>query len=117
MFKSEENRTFTREVKFMLPVEGGFRPQSFSATFLIPPIEEFLELAVAGSAEDFRIRMLRRAIVDLSGILDDADKPQPYSEGLRDWLLDFPFIRFASMHAYVSGLSAIALQRIAARSH
>ncbi len=102
MFKLTSNPTFKRDVTISVPVDGGFREETFEATFRVLPISQFKEFDV-GTLEG-QETFLRKVIAGLAGITDDAGKPVPYNDKLRDEMIDFSFIRSPLMKAYEQGI-------------
>lgn len=102
MFKLTSNPTFTRTVTINIPVDGGFKEETFEATFRALPISQFKEFDV-GTLEG-QEGFLRKVIAKLGDITDEAGKPVPYNDKLRDEMIDFSFIRAPLMKSYEQGI-------------
>ncbi|MEE2916662.1 MAG: hypothetical protein VYB32_06265 [Pseudomonadota bacterium] len=102
MFTVTDTYTFTRPVKVLVPANGGHDQQEFKATFRVIPVDEQdgYDLGTAEGSSAF----LRAIIVELSDLVDGNDEPLPYSEGLRDRLLRFQFIRVALTTTYFDAI-------------
>lgn len=102
MFRVDPNPQFTHEVKISVPVNGGFAPQSFKATFRVLDAGEAaaFDLTDADGSTDF----LRRVLVSLDDIVDANDAQVPYNDQLRDQLLGLPYVRLALARTYFDAL-------------
>lgn len=105
MFKVTSEPQFTHTIKVMVPTDGGHMEQSFKATFRVIPIED---LAAEDDAEDKaagQLRTLRKVIVSFGDLVGDDDQPLPYSDALRDQLLEVPYVRIALLRTYLSAVT------------
>lgn len=104
MFKVVQNRTFTTKVSVMVPVDGGHDLQTFDCKFLVVPADEaekhdlrtgegtkeVLKLAVVGFGDD---------------LIGEDEKPLPFSDKLRDALInDYP-TRQGLIGAYLAAVT------------
>ena len=102
MFKITDELTFKREVKFLVPVDGGHETHSLDFTFRVLEIDED-ELLIEGGIR----AVLKKVIVKIDGMLDDDDRPIPYSDKMRDRLLGKRFIELAALKAYSEACSKV----------
>lgn len=103
MFRIADRPEFTHTVTVSMPVDGGFEEQSFKARFALLPSSEVDDLKVdtAAGMKDF----LRRVIVSFDDIVNDAGDPIPYSDKLRDTVLDQQPARLALFRTYFAAVS------------
>lgn len=97
MFKIIDNPEFTHEVPVMVPTDGGHAEQRMKVRFRV--IEED-EIALDVSVADGTKAFLRRAVVTIEDLVDPADRPVPWSDAVRDRLLQLPYVRMALLRAY-----------------
>jgi hypothetical protein len=103
MFKVEANPTFKKKVEIRMPtMGGGYTDSSFFATYNLLTVEEINGFDLM-KAED-TTRFLQRIIVDLSDITDEAGKPLPYNDTLRDQVLNHPIARRGLVDTYWDGI-------------
>lgn len=102
MFKITNDPTFSHAVEVFVPVDGGHDKQTFRATFNVLPSdkERTFDLQTAEGSDAF----LRAIVRGMDELVDQANKPVPYSEGLRDQLLQLPFVRQALVRTYYAGI-------------
>jgi len=98
MFKITDNPTFTRTVTIRVPADGGYISETLTAVFNVLPVTEMnsFDLATEKGARAF----LTAAIHSLDDIGDENGKPLPYSDQLRDKVLDLPYARAALAEEY-----------------
>ncbi|WP_342237174.1 hypothetical protein [Inquilinus sp. OTU3971] len=97
----DENPTFKRPVKAQKPADGGFETVSFDATFRLlglDELEQFDTTTVAGTTQ-----FLQSVVVDLAGVLDQNKQPIPYSDRLRDRVVNTHYARAALIQEYFDG--------------
>ena len=82
--------------------EGAEAPQTLRTTFRAIPEDEILDHDV--STPDGFKAFLRRVVVKFHDLVDDADQPVPYSDALRDQVLNFIHIRNALNRGYFDAL-------------
>lgn len=80
MFKIVETRTFTHDVKIMLPVDDGFVEETLKTTFNYLP------------ADQLGPGFLEKAVVTFLDLVDDNDQPVTCTPELRAKLLASPNI-------------------------
>lgn len=78
MFKIVETRTFTHDVKIMLPVDGGFVEETLKTTFNYLP------------ADQLGPGFLEKAVITFCDLEDDTGKPVQCTDELRAKLLASP---------------------------
>ena len=103
MFIIDEEPKFTHTVKAQVPVDGGFKEQSFKATFRVLPPEEIdkFDLTSTEGSSDF----LRRVIVGLDDVAGPDKKPISYSDELRDKVIALPYARAALATGYFKAIA------------
>uniref|UniRef100_A4WS46 Uncharacterized protein n=1 Tax=Cereibacter sphaeroides (strain ATCC 17025 / ATH 2.4.3) TaxID=349102 RepID=A4WS46_CERS5 len=102
MFKIVADPRFTHVVPVLVPVDGGHVEQTFRATFRVLPTTEAdrHELTTTAGMDAF----LRAIVVGLEDIEDEEGRPLPYSDGLRDRVLDPIYVKLAVLRAYNAAL-------------
>lgn len=98
MLKLAGEATFTHEIVAHAPVDGGIEEQRFKATFRVIPVDDLSKFKL-GTAEG-TASFLRRAIVKLDELADERGNPVPYSDRVRDQVLNLPHARAALAKAY-----------------
>lgn len=108
MFKLSTDPRFTHTVKVQVPVDGGHKEQSFKATFRVLPLDQ-LKAAddEAGDEQAYQETTLRKVIVGLDDLVDDADQPIDYSDAIRDQLIGVPYVRIALMQTYIRAITKV----------
>ena len=103
MFKVTDDPTFTHRVTIMVPVDGGHAEQTLQTTFRAIPDEEAdgFDLNEVSGIKEF----LKRIIVSMDDLAGADDKPMPYSDGLRDKLLELPYFRLGNVRAYSAAMT------------
>ncbi len=101
MFKVTEERTFTRSVPVMVPTDGGHTKETFKATYRVVDIEELDDTHTLEGQQ----RVLRRVVVSMDELVDDAGAEMPYSDELRDKLIRVPFVRSALLQTYMQAVT------------
>lgn len=103
MFKLASDPQFTHTVPVLVPTDGGHREESIRARFRalgLDRIEELLKDNKKGVSA-----VLQAAIVALEDLVDEANQPVPYSDAVRDQLLNTPYARDALFRAYTAALA------------
>lgn len=104
-YKINRNPTFTHEVEFQEPVDGGFETRSFRATFRIDT-EDDEEGLNPRDAEAVKTFIAHRWIgVPEGELVDDHGKPLPWSDKLRDQLIAIPYVRLGLLAAYFKAIT------------
>ena len=103
MFKATTDRRFTARCKAFVPVNGGHREEPFKATFRVLDTEQLenYDLTNKMGTDDF----LRAVIMELDEIGDEQGNPVPYSEDLRDVVMNDPMARTALIRGYFDNIS------------
>ena len=78
MFKMVENPEFTHDVPVMVPIDNGHREEKFRARFRAIPEALANELIEGEDAKPF----LRRIVVEIMDVVDEADQKVPYTEAM-----------------------------------
>ncbi len=99
MFKIDDAPEFTHTVRVMTPVDGGHREDSFKARFKVVEEDENQGDLAAFSPETIKDH-LRRIVVGMEDLADDAGKAIPYSDEVRERMLRLPHVRLALLRAY-----------------
>lgn len=101
MFKVSSEPKFTHDVTAVVPVDGGHENMTFKVTFRVVPIEQL------GSADsnETQAESLKKIVVHMDDMVDENDQPLPYSDALRDKLIEMPFFRYAVMQAYLAAVT------------
>ncbi|WP_303362491.1 hypothetical protein [Paracoccus sp. (in: a-proteobacteria)] len=89
-------------MKVRVPVDGGFADQEFTATFRVLPWSEVEKL------DTDPVQLLRAIWIGWDGIVDDDGQPIPFSDALRDQLIDTLYIRAATVTVYVNAMTGVA---------
>lgn len=98
MFRLSDDPTFTVEVEVRTPSDGGRRKESLTVTYRVVPLDR-------AACHDFTTEageraFLEDAVAEIGGVVDDKDKPVPWSHELRDRLFGLPYVRTALYKAY-----------------
>ena len=101
-FKLISDPTFSRTVKIKVPVDGGFEDQSIKATFRVLSAEtiEKAELATGQGSTKF----LKDVLVKLDDIVGEDGQPVPYSDKLRDQIIQLPYVRRPLHDEFFAGI-------------
>lgn len=103
MFKVTREPKFTHEVKVMVPTDGGHEQQTFKATFKVMPLDE---LADNNTNTDSGQRgVLKKVVTDMSDLIGEDDQALPYSDELRDRMIEVPYVRVALFQTYLAALT------------
>lgn len=106
MFKVVSDRTFTHDVEVLTPVDGGHEKQTFKATFALVPLDEVK--AVNTNAADDVTAFLTKVVRHMADLVDENKQPVPYSDTLRDQLIQQADVRTGLMRAYSKALNKAA---------
>jgi hypothetical protein len=103
MFKVATEPTFQHTIKARVPVDGGFRDESFKATYRVlePEKIEAIDMGSTQGTLDF----LRTIVVRLDDIGDAEGKAVEYSDEVLEQVLKLPYARRALITAYFEGVS------------
>lgn len=101
MFKIAKEPTFTRTVTVCVPIDGGHSNQSMKVTFRVLSTDQ---LSTLGGNEG-QIEDLRRLIVSMDDLVNEADEPVAYSDPIRDQLIAVPYVRLALLQSYIEAVS------------
>jgi hypothetical protein len=103
MFKLAKSHTFTHEVKVRTPVDGGYSDEKFKATFELLTVDERVkyDLRTPDGSKDFLVRAIRR----LDELTDEKGEPLPYSDEVRDQVINLPHVRVALAAAYFEAVA------------
>lgn len=101
--KLAANPTFKHKVRASVPIDGGFRDETFEATFnvLSPDKMEEFDLTTGSGTTEF----LKAAIVSLGDLAGEDGLTLPYSDEVRDQVLALPYARTALIVAYGKGVA------------
>ncbi|MEJ0012890.1 MAG: hypothetical protein WDM94_09730 [Bauldia sp.] len=113
MFTLTTNLAFTHAVSVNVPSNGGFRVETFKATFRVLSVDEVAQFAPSSSADTRKF--LQAAIITLDDLVDDAGVAIPYSDSLRDQVIDLPFARLALIHTYIEAVTKTRVARNSSR--
>lgn len=98
MFRIVDRPEFTHEVPVQVPVDGGWKAETLKARFrILPEAEEDTgDLYSTEASKEY----LRRILVRLDDLVDEAGKPVEYSDEMRERVLALPYARLALIRAY-----------------
>ena len=102
MFKIAKTPRFTHVVPIKVPVDGGFDEQTIRATFEVITDDEFASFDTM-TAEGLK-DLVRKILVRLDDMVDEQGKPLPYSDDLRDQLLELPYMRLGLLRGYQAAM-------------
>ncbi|AZV77933.1 hypothetical protein EBB79_08510 [Parasedimentitalea marina] len=107
MFNVVTVPTFSRTVKVKVPDGDGHLEQSFKGLFKVVPSDqsEGLDWFETEGVKEF----LREVMISADDLVDDKEKPIPYSEEIREGLLNLPYVRMALLKTYTTALIQDAL--------
>lgn len=107
MFIISQKSSYTWPVTVEFPVDGGkVEKQTFDAEFKRIPqtrINEIHEVVQKGQTSD--PELAREVLIGWSGVNDGNGEAVPFSEGMRDQLLDIPLVAAAVVMAWLNSLS------------
>lgn len=103
MFIVTDNPTFTHTVEAMVPTDGGHEKQGFRVTYNVVAGEAYekCDLSTREGSDDF----LKKVIVKLDDIAGADGKPLPYSDALRDKVINLPWARRAIVKGYFAAVN------------
>lgn len=101
MFKIVDHPEFTHDVPVLVPIDGGHREEKFKCRFRLASEEETAELSVIDAGKPF----LRRVIVQIFDVVDEAGEALVWSDELRERLIDLPFVRAGLARAYFAAIA------------
>lgn len=103
MFTIAKEPTFTHEVTARMPVDGGFREESFKATFRVidPEEAQAFDLTTTEGSSGF----LKRVVVKLHEIGDAEGKPIEWSDEVLAAVLRLPWARAALARTYFGAIA------------
>lgn len=106
MFKVVSNRTFIHDVTVTMPIDGGFSKETLKVTY------NYLETAEARTFDlnspEGSTDFVKRIVAKLDDVFDDAGKSLPYSETLRDLIINMPNARTAIVQGYFAAIAKAA---------
>ena len=106
MFKLVENPEFTHDVPVMVPIDDGHREEKFRARFRAIPEELSNELLADEAVKaDAGKGFLRRIVVKVMDVVDEAGQEVPWSEAMFEQMIALPFVRAGLSAAYFRALS------------
>lgn len=100
MFKITTEPKFTHKVTIFVPIDGGHKEESFSATFRVLDIDDVTALGTLSEQSD----VLSRALVGFADVIDDEGNAVAYSDEMRDRLIATPYVRIGLLTAYSQAL-------------
>lgn len=100
MFKVSSEPRFTHTVTACVPVDGGHENMTFKCTFRVVPLEQ-----LGGEDNETQAESLKKIVTHMDDLLDDADQPLPYSDAIRDKLIEVPYVRYAMMQTYLAAVT------------
>lgn len=104
MFVISKSDSYTWPVKINIPTDGGkFNPQTFDAKFKRLPQSRIDDITKPGEFD--AVAVAREILLDWSGINDESGQAVPFSEAMRDQLLDIPRFAASILSAYIESLS------------
>ena len=109
MLKVTSNPTFTHTVDVLIPINGGHEKQSLKVTFRVIDSDEEQDEKHDLNTITGSLAFCRDVIVSFDDMVDEADKPLPYSDALRDQLLKKPYIRTPIARAYYDAVTKATL--------
>jgi hypothetical protein len=105
MFILQTEPRWTWPVVVRAPAEAGaFTEHRFSGVWRLLPAEDRDELGKTESGTD---DLLRRSIVELRDIQDEAGQPVQHSTALVDALIAIPWVRRGLIAAYAEALAGV----------
>lgn len=102
MFKLSKKPEFTHDVAVNVPVDGGHEEQSVKARYRVISDDEAATFD-AGTTEGLT-KFLKRVVVRIDDVVDDAGKPITWSEELFEQLLGLAYVRLGLWQGYLKGI-------------
>lgn len=104
MLRLAKEPRFTHAVAAAVPVDGGHREETFTATFRVIPYDEAEELA-RSDLDGFFSRIL----VECGDLEDEKGRPIVWDEEVRAQLLELRYVQLALVGAYFAGIGKARL--------
>lgn len=106
MFKVVSERVFTHEVTVLSPADGGYEKSTIKATYLFLPADEVAKYNMSVAADT--TAFLKRTVRHLDDLVDENKNPLPYSDALRDTLINMVDVRQALCRGYFEAVQKVA---------
>ena len=107
MFKIVKNPEFTHEVPVVVPVDGGYEPQTLKCRFRVVSADEIARHDF--SSPEGTEAYLRSIVVRFEDVVNEGNIPVPHSDALTSQLLGVAYIRMAVLRAYTEAMSKARL--------
>lgn len=104
MFKLVKRQTFKWPVKVMLPSNGKHEVHEFTATFVKPESDDLTEILNNPDPATNTAFMKRHVEGWDDRIVDESDKPLPFTPENFDLVMSDVYVRPAVIAAYVDGV-------------
>lgn len=92
--------TFTHKITARVPIDGGFRDEVFTVKYQLASIPAGTQTPDY-SADDF----LRDIVVEIGDLVDEAGKPLPWSDEVRDAVFALPWASVAIVQGYFAAVN------------
>lgn len=102
MFKLSDKPEFTHDVAINVPVDGGHEEQTLKARFRVISDDE--AAGFDATTTDGLTRFLRRVVVRIDDVVDEAGKPIAWSEKMFEQLLGIAYVRMGLWQGYLKGI-------------
>lgn len=93
---------FSRTVKVNVPEGDGHVEQSFKGLFKVVPSDQ------SDGLDWFKTKdvkaFLREVMISADELVDDKEKPVPFTEEVREGMLNLPYVRMALLKTYTTAL-------------
>lgn len=99
--------TFQRKITVKVPVDGGFDNQTMDVTYNALSITE-TETTLTADREGIK-EYVRRTVNRIDDVADEDGKALEWNDGLRDQLLDVPYVFTAILEGYKSAMGEARL--------
>lgn len=103
MFKIKHNSDFTWPVKVQVPTDGRHQEQQFTARFKVVERSRFEDISSGDATAE--TALLREVLLGWEGVADESGEALPFSEQVRDQLLEIPYVRTAVVEAFFEGIA------------
>lgn len=102
MFKLLEDPQFTHDAAISVPVDGGHEEQTLKARFRVISDDEAAEFDA--TTTDGLTQFLRRVVVRIDDVVDEAGEQIVWSEQLYEQLLGIAYVRLGLWQGYLKGI-------------
>ena len=98
-----ENPSFIRTVKVSTPAGDGYEQETLKVTYRALPVDEAKTFDFDDA--DGVCAFLERVVIGVDDVIGADGKPMPYTDALRDTLINIPYVRIALAQTYFEAIA------------